>query len=114
MENSLGSLCVLARHLGRPVVRFSADIWADLKQIREFLFARMYRSPPVMRKRAEVTLVVEALFPLYMNDPALMPERWHADIDAAQSDTGLARIVSDYIAGMTDRFALQEHVRLLA
>ena len=102
------------RNLGRPVIRFSPDVWADLQKIRTFLFARMYRAPSVMLKRAEVTLVVEALFPFYMHDPVLMPERWHADIDAAKGDTALARIVSDYIAGMTDRFALQEHARLIA
>jgi dGTPase len=84
-----------------------------LQQIRRFLFARMYRAPSVMLKRAEVTIVVEELFPFYLKDPALMPERWHVDIEAAQDDTALARIVSDYIAGMTDRFALQEHARLL-
>lgn len=101
------------RALDHSVIRFSSELWGDLKQIRRFLFARMYRAPPVMLKRAEVTIVVEDLFPLYLNDPALMPERWHADIDAAQGDTALARIVSDYIAGMTDRFALQEHARLI-
>ncbi len=101
------------RNLGHSVIRFSPEVWADLKQIRTFLFARMYRAPSVMVKRAEVTIVVEDLFPLFLNDPALMPERWHADIDAAKGDTALARIVSDYIAGMTDRFALQEHARLI-
>jgi dGTPase len=101
------------RHLDHSVIRFSPQLWADLKEIRKFLFAQMYRAPSVMTKRAEVTIVVEDLFPLYLNDPALMPERWHADIDAAQGDTALARIISDYIAGMTDRFALQEHARLI-
>lgn len=101
------------RHLGRPVIRFSPVLWADLKQIRAFLFTRMYRAPSVMVIRAEVTLVVEALFPLYLNDPSLMPDRWRVDIKAASGDTALARIVSDYIAGMTDRFALQEHARLI-
>ncbi|MBL4768274.1 MAG: deoxyguanosinetriphosphate triphosphohydrolase, partial [Rhodobacteraceae bacterium] len=101
------------RHLGYSVIQFSPDLWDDLQQIRRFLFARMYRAPSVMKKRAEVTIVVEDLFPLYLNDPALMPERWHSDIDAAQGNTALARIVSDYIAGMTDRFAIQEHARLL-
>jgi dGTPase len=101
------------RDLEYSVIRFSPEIWADLKQIRKFLFARMYRAPSVMVKRAEVTIVVEDLFPLFLNDPALMPERWHTDIDAARGDTALARIVCDYIAGMTDRFALQEHARLI-
>ena len=71
-----------------------------------------YRAPSVMEKRAEVSRVVEDLFPIYLGDPHQMPARWHAEIDAAPDDTALARIVSDYISGMTDRFALQDHARL--
>lgn len=100
------------RALGRPVIRFSDAIWSDLRQIRSFLFTRMYRAPSVMVKRAEVTKVVEDLFPMFMADPVLLPDDWQTDIEAADTETALARIMSDYIAGMTDRFALQEHARL--
>jgi dGTPase len=101
------------RELGHSVVQFSGAIWADLQQIRQFLFTRMYRAPSVMAKRSEVTQVIEDLFPLYMSNPALLPETWRDDIGRVTDDTGMARIVSDYIAGMTDRFALQEHARLV-
>ena len=97
---------------GAPVVQFSPALWADLKEIRHFLFTRMYRAPSVMEKRAEVTKVVEDLFPLFLNDPMLLPARWHAELKAAPDEVHLARKVSDYLAGMTDRFALQEHARL--
>ncbi len=100
------------RNLGYPVVRFSDDLWERLREIRAFLFSRMYRAPSVMKVRAEVGKVVEELFPIYLSDPKQMPARWHEDIEAAQGETALARIVSDYIAGMTDRFALQDHARL--
>ena len=100
------------RALGYPVIRFSNDLWVQLKEIRAFLFNRMYRAPSVMQVRAEVARVVEELFPIYLNDPKQMPARWHADIEAARDETALARLVSDYIAGMTDRFALQDHARL--
>jgi len=100
------------RDLGYPVVQFSRELWSQLKEIRAFLFSRMYRAPSVMKVRAEVSTVVEELFPLYLNDPKQMPARWHSEIEAAPDETGLARIVSDYIAGMTDRFALQDHARL--
>ncbi len=100
------------RHLGYPVVQFSAELWAQLKDIRAFLFNQMYRAPSVMKVRVEVSKVVEDLFPIYLSDPKQMPKRWHSDIEAADSETALARIVSDYIAGMTDRFALQDHARL--
>jgi dGTPase len=102
------------RHLGRPVIRFSEGVWRDLRVIRDFLFQRMYRAPSVMKKRAEVTRVVDALFPLFLENPDLLPRDWARQIEAAAQDsTTLARMVADYIAGMTDRFALQEHERLL-
>ncbi|TCM75260.1 deoxyguanosinetriphosphate triphosphohydrolase [Rhodovulum steppense] len=100
------------RGLGRPVIRFSDPLWADLRQIRDFLFHRMYRAPSVMAVRAEVTRVVEELFPIYLADPAHLPAKWREDVAAVPDVTALARIVADYIAGMTDRFALQEHARL--
>ncbi|AXT25793.1 deoxyguanosinetriphosphate triphosphohydrolase [Ruegeria sp. AD91A] len=100
------------RHLGYPVIQFSDEVRAQLREIRAFLFTRMYRAPSVMSVREEVAKIVEDLFPIYLNDPKQMPARWHDDIEAAGDETGLARIVSDYIAGMTDRFALQDHARL--
>jgi dGTPase len=103
------------RELGRPVIRFSDALWSDLRQIRAFLFANMYRAPSVMEKRARVTQALEALFPLYMADPDLLPKRWQSDVAAvteARDEAGLARLVADYIAGMTDRFALQQHIKL--
>ena len=73
----------------------------------------MYRAAPVMEKRAQVTRVVNDLFPFYMDRPAYLPARWQADVAAAGTNQALARLVCDYIAGMTDRFALSEHARFL-
>ena len=105
------------RLLGRPVICFSPGLWEELKEIRAFLFRRMYRAPSVMKIRAEMALVVEELFALFLSDPGLLPARWHPDLalaaKAADGETAVARIVSDYIAGMTDRFALLEHARLI-
>ncbi|MGR3803458.1 deoxyguanosinetriphosphate triphosphohydrolase [Marinibacterium profundimaris] len=101
------------RHNGTPVIAFSDALWADLKEIRAFLFGHMYRAPEVMKKRQEVTCVVNDLFPLFMAHPDLMPARWQKAVAQAADDTTLARLVCDYIAGMTDRFALQEHQRLI-
>ncbi|MGP1356602.1 deoxyguanosinetriphosphate triphosphohydrolase [Roseicyclus sp.] len=101
------------RGAGRPVVRFSDALFADLKAIREFLFHRMYRAPSVVEMRAEVTRVVAELFPFFMAHPGELPKQWRKDVeDIAGDETALARIVSDYIAGMTDRFALQTHARV--
>ena len=101
------------RGLGKPMIRFSKKIFMEIKAIKGFLFERMYRAPSVMVERARVTKVIEELFPLYMARPELLPQTWRADVELASDETVLARIVLDYVAGMTDRFALQEHVRLL-
>ena len=101
------------RELGHPVIRFSDALWAELKVLRGFLFTRMYRAPSVMEKRAEVTAIVNDLFPFFMHAPEHLPADWRTEVDAAKGDTELARLVADYIAGMTDRFAMQEHARLL-
>jgi dGTPase len=73
----------------------------------------MYRAPSVMVERARVTRMVNDLFPLFLSQPDLLPAEWRSDIEAAQDEVTLARIVADYVAGMTDRFAIQEHARLM-
>jgi dGTPase len=72
----------------------------------------MYRAPSVMKERAKVTRVINDLFPLFMAQPELLPAEWQSDIARVADETALARMVADYVAGMTDRFALQEHQRL--
>jgi len=100
------------RHLGRPVIRFSDAVFADLREIRSFLFNQMYRAPAVMAKRAEVTTVIRELFPLFLNDPSQLPSNWHEELQGADK-TAIARRVCDYISGMTDRYALLEYERIL-
>ena len=100
------------RHAGRAMLRFSDQVFADLKEVRAFLFTRMYRAPRVVETRAIVTNVVNDLFPHMMAHPEQLPRQWQAEVRAAQDDTTLARLVCDYIAGMTDRFALQTHRRI--
>jgi dGTPase len=101
------------RSAGRPFIRFSQAMFDDLKVIRAFLFQRMYRAPAVVTMRAEVTGVVRALFPHFMTHPQELPKQWRRDVDVIAGDeTALARIVCDYISGMTDRFALQTHARV--
>jgi len=101
------------REAGLCVIQFSQPVFEDLKVIRSFLFDRMYRAPSVVKMRAEVTQVVENLFPFFMANPGNLPKQWRLDVEQAEGETALARIVCDYISGMTDRFALQEHARLI-
>lgn len=101
------------RLLGEQVIRFSPEFWADLKVIRAFLFAQMYRAPSVMAMRAEVTDVVKRLFSLFLEQPQHLPKEWQNDLAHCGTETELARKVADYVSGMTDRFALQTHDRLI-
>ncbi|MEI4233073.1 deoxyguanosinetriphosphate triphosphohydrolase [Roseovarius sp. D22-M7] len=101
------------RRAGTPVIRFSPALWHDLQAIRRFLYTRMYRAPSVNEMRARVHRVVSDLFPFYMGAPQHLPDEWRSDVAQASDETALARLVSDYIAGMTDRFALQSHARLI-
>ena len=101
------------RHAGRMMVQFSPALWADLKVIRKFLFERMYRAPRVVEMRVVVTQMVDDLFPFFMENTDELPKQWRKDVADAPNKVALARIVADYIAGMTDRFAIQEHTRLI-
>ncbi|MEP3786504.1 deoxyguanosinetriphosphate triphosphohydrolase [Ascidiaceihabitans sp.] len=111
LETSAATSARDIRMLGRPVIKFSSQVWEDLQAIRHFLFTQMYRAPSVMQKRAEVSQIIEDLFPLFLNHPDKMPENWYA-MTRNLDKSGTARVVSDYISGMTDRFALLEHLRL--
>ncbi len=99
------------RAAGEPMILFSQTMFEDLKQIRAFLFDRMYRAPDVVRMRENVTHVVNDLFPFFMANPEHLPKQWRKDVAEARDEQTLARLVSDYISGMTDRFALQTHAR---
>ncbi|WP_417250762.1 deoxyguanosinetriphosphate triphosphohydrolase [Celeribacter sp.] len=100
------------RDMDRTIIRFSKPFFQNLKSIKSFLFKRMYRAPTVVKERKRVTAMVNALFPLFMERPELLPEEWTQEVAEARNDTELARIVLDYVAGMTDRFAIQEYERL--
>jgi len=88
-----------------PLLRFSAEMRASSTELKRFLFANLYRHPQVAETRTRAEVVLRDLFRIYVGDPAQMPEEF-----AAAGDT--PRAVADYIAGMTDRYALREHQRL--
>ena len=100
------------RSMDGPIIRFSKPLFQNLKAIKSFLFTRMYRAPSVVVERQRVTAMINELFPLFLSDPSLLPDEWRPDVARAKDETELARVVLDYVAGMTDRFAIQEHARL--
>ena len=93
------------RRADAPVVAFSAAMAEADRTIKAFLFPRMYRHPRIVRIMNEAEAVVSDLFRRYMDAPRVLP--WTASAGSAH-----AREIADYIAGMTDRFALSEHARL--
>ena len=95
------------------VIAFSAEMTGALDALRRFLFAEVYRHPRVMVERAKADEVVDGLFSRLMAEPALMPDEWHEGLNALDQ-TRLARRVADFIAGMTDRYALELFARLTA
>jgi len=108
------SAAEIRRH-SQPLADFSAPLRAELLQLKEFLFKRMYRHPRVMHVMQNAQVALAQLFGAFMANPALLPADWMVQC-AAQGhiigDRMTARAVCDYIAGMTDRFALQEYRRI--
>lgn len=100
------------RLMDGPIIRFSKPLYQNLKAVKQFLFTRMYRAPPVMEERAQVTDMLNVIFPAMLDDPTLMPHDWQAETLSAPDRTERARVVLDYVAGMTDRFAIAEYQRL--
>jgi len=98
------------RALGRPVAAFSDAMRDNDRALKRFLYERMYRHYRVNRMSHKARRVVRELFQLFMAEPECLPSEWRAA--ACGDPAARARIVADYLAGMTDRFALDEHRRL--
>ncbi|HUG61961.1 MAG TPA: deoxyguanosinetriphosphate triphosphohydrolase [Methylomirabilota bacterium] len=97
------------RAAGRPMVTFSVGMAAVDRAIKAFLFPNLYRHADVVRVRAGADRIVRDLYAHYLAHPRAMPDEW---CGGPGEEAGLPRRIGDYIAGMTDRFAVQEHRRL--
>ncbi|MEG1453014.1 MAG: deoxyguanosinetriphosphate triphosphohydrolase, partial [Brevundimonas sp.] len=95
------------------LVQFSAGMMQELSVLRRFLFERMYRHYRVNRTRSQARRVLAQLFNLAMAEPEVLPPEWQK---AAMTPdrTARARAVCDYIAGMTDRYAIEVHRKLFS
>ena len=99
------------RKLDAPLVAFSEGLRERAQVLRDFLFRRMYRHYRVNRMTSKARRVVRELFAHYQAEPNCLPDEWqHAAVDL--DEAGRARLTADYIAGMTDRYALEEHRKL--
>ncbi|MDP1736352.1 MAG: deoxyguanosinetriphosphate triphosphohydrolase [Caulobacter sp.] len=99
------------RGLGHALVAFSPDMHEDLSRLRAFLMERMYRHWKVNRTRSQAKRILADMFALFHNEPEVLPTEWFA-LSQNCDEAARARVVCDYIAGMTDRFAIEEHRRL--
>lgn len=99
------------RRAGRPIVAFSDRMRHHVAALRSFLFRRMYRHYRVNRMTSKARRVITDLFGLLLVEPNCLPDEW-AQIAGAPGTPQTARAVADYVAGMTDRYALEEHARL--
>ena len=108
-ESGVGSVDEV-RRLGIPVAAFSDEMREHDRALKRFLFERMYRHYRVNRMSSKARRVVRELFQLFLAEPECLPGEWRALTGGSPPET--ARIVADYLAGMTDRFALDEHRRL--
>lgn len=98
------------RSLGHPVAAFSTAMRDNDRALKRFLYERMYRHSRVNRMSHKARRVVHELFQLFVAEPECLPSEWR--VAACGEATGRVRAVADYLAGMTDRFALDEHRRL--
>ncbi|MGA0595452.1 deoxyguanosinetriphosphate triphosphohydrolase [Enterovirga sp. CN4-39] len=99
------------RQATRPMVGFSTAMAEADRSLKAFLFPKLYKHPRLMSVRQDAETIVRDLFSRLMREPSLLPGDWCHDLEGA-SESRLARRVSDYIAGMTDRYAIHEHRRL--
>lgn len=99
------------RAAGDATVAFSAVMMADLKELKAFLMQRVYRSSRVMDVMEEAQAVIGRLFERYLSDPSALPEAWRA-AQQGLSERARARVIADFVAGMTDRYAIDQHWHL--
>ncbi len=99
------------RQLGRALAVFSPEMEAKHREIKQFLYKRVYRHHTVNGSMSKARRIMRDLFDLYLAEPEVLPEDWRG-MAMQDDETTKARIICDYMAGMTDRFAMEEHRRL--
>ncbi len=99
------------RHAGRTLIAFSDQMRAEVEGLQDFLYANVYRHPRVSRIMEGAERIVADLFARYMADDTALPDNWRARVNGL-APAARARLVADFVAGMTDRYALGEHQRL--
>jgi len=103
------------RKQSKPMIQFSRDMQLKNAELKSFLNKNLYRHYKVHRMSEKAKKIIFDLYSSFYNDVNLMPDKFRGYVEIAQTkkgDIGKARIVADYIAGMTDRYAIAEHERI--
>jgi len=100
------------RHYPGPLIVYTPAVAEKSRELKRFLRQHLYAHEQVTRMMGEAVKVVHDLFAAFMQDPRLLPTQYQDKLQTQDDPAGRARIVADYIAGMTDRYALREHTRL--
>jgi dGTPase len=96
------------QHLDHNVIGYSDEMMAPNREIKDFLYSKLYRHHRVVRMAKRAERVITAIFEAYVDEPSMLPNSFYPLID----ERGLKRTICDYIAGMTDRYAIEEYERL--
>jgi dGTPase len=96
------------QRLDYNVIGFSEDLHRRNRELKDFLYANLYRHPRVVRMQVKAERLLSDLFEAFRNEPAILPKHVQTRID----ERGLERTICDHIAGMTDRYAVEEHKKL--
>lgn len=97
-----------------PLIRFSPQMRAETTALKRFLYANLYRHFQVNRMRVKASRIVRELFDAFMTDPVLLPNDYQVQEEGEEAALLQARKIADYIAGMTDRYAIREHRRIFS
>jgi dGTPase len=103
--------------LSEPLVGFSDEMKKMNQELKQFLRQNLYRHYRVHRMTAKAAIIIRSLFDAFLNDPLLLPpeQQQHVKLlESENADTGRARGIADYIAGMTDRYAIREYERIFS
>jgi dGTPase len=107
LNNRINSVLEL-QQLPHNVIGFSEDMHRRNREIKDFLYKNLYRHPRVIRMQVKAERLISNLFEAYLEEPKMLPHHVQDWID----DRSLERTICDYIAGMTDRYAIEEHIKL--
>lgn len=98
------------RKYSSPLIRYSAELLVQKNELKHFLYQNLYMHPTVYRMTWKAQKIISTLFSIYMNDTKLLPAKYQQLIQTnSQDNSHKARVIADYIAGMTDRYAMREY-----